>query len=48
MAPNQKTVELQTREIIRHLLEDDDKLIATHALGRCLDVETDSPAGSDG
>lgn len=48
MAPNQKTVELQTSEIIKHLLEDEDEIAVVYAQGRCLDVETDSPSGSDG
>lgn len=48
MAPNLKAVELQTSEIIKHLLEDEDEIVTVYALGRCSDVETDSPAGSDG
>lgn len=46
MAPNQKDVELQTSEIIKHLLEDEFDV----AYIQCSfsQVETDSPAGSDG
>lgn len=46
MAPNQQAVEAQTIDIIKHLLEDE----FVDECGRCpfSQVETDSPAGSDG
>lgn len=46
MAPNQNAVELQTREIIKHLLEDE--LVAGYDQCQFSHVETDSPAGNDG
>lgn len=39
MAPKQKTVEQQTSEIIRHLVEDDFPVF------QCSEVETDGPTG---
>lgn len=46
MAPNQNDVDLQTSEIIRHLLEDE--FVAGYGKCQFSHVETDSPGGSDG
>lgn len=46
MAPNQKAVEWQTNEIIKHLLEDED--VDQCSPCSMSDVEADGPTRSDG